>query len=154
MKISPVIHEALNYFKSVESYNATHTYKYNYRDSMKVDILNAIIYDYPSCDFDDIKSVDDLYDFLEQDLRIADDVTGGNIGIYDDGRYPVEQRIFDNPDLFGEIIENPENKLIFSRFLAGELDLDSADVAIRQHILASVLQELLPVLNSTSCFIF
>ena len=117
---------------------------YNYLDSIKADVLEAISNDYTLTDYE---SREQLEERLNDDLWIDDSVTGNASGSYTFSRATAEKYVRDNLDLVREMaaefgISAGE---IGERFLAD--DWEWFDVSIRCYLLGQAIAEALDELE-------
>ena len=111
------------------------TEKYNYMDAIKEDIKEYIDNEINLKDFSDR---DELEEKLNEDLWVADSVTGNVSGSYYCNSWKAEEAICHNLDLLGEAMSEfgCEADLL-------EKGAEWADVTIRCYLLGQVIGEVL-----------
>ena len=111
------------------------TEKYNYMEAMKEDIKEYIDNEVNLKDFSD---KDELEEKLNEDLWVADSVTGNASGSYYCNSWKAEEAICHNLDLLGEAMSEfgCEADLL-------EKGAEWADVTIRCYLLGQVIGEVL-----------
>ena len=109
--------------------------KYNYMEAMKEDIKEYIDNEINLKDFSDR---DELEEKLNEDLWVADSVTGNASGSYYCNSWKAEEAICHNLDLLGEAMSEfgCEADLL-------EKGAEWADVTIRCYLLGQVIGEVL-----------
>ena len=109
---------------------------YNYLDSMKADILEAIADDYNLSDF---ASRDELADRLNDDLWINDHVTGNGSGSYTDDE-TAKQYVLENTELLIEMVHSfgVEPERFTYHFMRN--DWNYFDVSIRCDLLGQAIE--------------
>lgn len=117
---------------------------YDYREAMKDDIVQYIE---ENINLDEYEDNDELYEMLDEDLWVADSVTGNGSGSYTFNREEAKKYVVDNMDLVGEMIEefDIDAKTIGEKFK--EQDWEYFDVSIRCYLLGEVLGEVLEELG-------
>lgn len=117
---------------------------YDYREAMKDDIVQYIE---ENINLDEYEDNDELYEALDEDLWVADSVTGNGSGSYTFNREEAKKYVVDNMDLVGEMIEefDIDTKTIGEKFK--EQDWEYFDVSIRCYLLGEVLGEVLEELG-------
>ena len=117
---------------------------YDYREAIKDDIVQYIE---DNINLDEYEDNDELYEALEEDLWVADSVTGNGSGSYTFNREEAKKYVVDNMDLVGEMIEefDIDTKTIGEKFK--EQDWEYFDVSIRCYLLGEVLGEVLEELG-------
>lgn len=75
---------------------------YDYREAVKNDVLEYITNE---IDFLDYESIEDLEEFLNDELWTEDSVTGNASGSYTFNTWEAEENICHNLDLLGEALE-------------------------------------------------
>lgn len=117
---------------------------YDYREAMKDDIVQYIE---ENINLDEYEDNDELYETLDEDLWVADSVTGNGSGSYTFNREEAKKYVVDNMDLVGEMIEefDIDTKTIGEKFK--EQDWEYFDVSIRCYLLGEVLGEVLEELG-------
>jgi len=121
------------------------TREYDYRETITSDILDYIE---ENINLSDYADRDELEEALNDELWIADSVTGNASGSYTFNRYEAEENLCHNLDLLKEaldefssncdILENPE----------------ACDVTIRCYLLGECLAEALDQLEAEGKLIF
>ena len=117
---------------------------YDYREAMKDDIVQYIE---ENINLDEYEDNEELYETLDEDLWVADSVTGNGSGSYTFNREEAKKYVVDNMDLVGEMIEefDIDTKTIGEKFK--EQDWEYFDVSIRCYLLGQVLDEVLEELG-------
>ena len=117
---------------------------YDYREAMKDDIVQYIE---ENINLDEYEDNDELYEALEEDLWVADSVTGNGSGSYTFNREEAKKYVVDNMDLVGEMIEefDIDAKTIGEKFK--EQDWEYFDVSVRCYLLGEVLGDVLEELG-------
>lgn len=117
---------------------------YDYREAMKDDIVQYIE---ENINLDEYEDNEELYETLDEDLWVADSVTGNGSGSYTFNREEAKKYVVDNMDLVGEMIEefDIDTKTIGEKFK--EQDWEYFDVSIRCYLLGQVLGEVLEELG-------
>lgn len=109
---------------------------YDYKEEVKNDVLDYIKNE---VDFNDFEDLEELGEFLNDELFINDSVTGNASGSYTFSTYEAEENICHNLDLLGEALEafgsNPAD--ILSK------GAEAADVTIRCYLLGECIDEAL-----------
>lgn len=105
---------------------------YDYREAVKNDVLEYIANE---IDFLDYESMEDLEEFLNDELWTEDSVTGNASGSYTFNTWEAEENICHNLDLLGEALEE---------FGSGASYLvdngpEAADVTIRCYLLGECI---------------
>ena len=113
---------------------------YNYHDEMYADIKQYIE---DNINVEDYEDGQELYEQLNDDLWVADSVTGNASGSYTFNREKAKEYVVDNMDLVGELIEefDIDAKTIGEKFI--KQDWEYFDVSIRCYLLGQVLGEVL-----------
>lgn len=75
---------------------------YDYREEVKNDVLDYIKNE---VDFNDFEDLEELGEFLNDELFINDSVTGNASGSYTFSTYDAEENICHNLELLGEALE-------------------------------------------------
>ena len=116
------------------------TNKYDYMEEMKKDIREYIDNEIDLSGYED---KDDLYEFLNDELWIADSVTGNGSGSYTFCRETAKQYVLDNMDLLKECVYGFDirNDIVAEKFLNEEYEY--FDVSIRCYLLSSAILEVL-----------
>ena len=117
---------------------------YDYREAMKDDIVQYIE---ENINLDEYEDNEELYETLDEDLWVADSVTGNGSGSYTFNREEAKKYVVDNMDLVGEMIEDfdIDAKTIGEKFK--EQDWEYFDVSIRCYLLGEVLGDVLEELG-------
>lgn len=108
---------------------------YNYREAVKEDILTYIN---EEIDFSDFETLEDLEQYLNEELWTCDSVTGNASGSYYCNAWKAEEALCHNLDLLAEALEE----------FGGSLDIlkdgaEVADVTIRCYLLNEAIAEAL-----------
>lgn len=113
---------------------------YNYHDEMYADIKQYIE---DNINVEDYEDGQELYEQLNDDLWVADSVTGNGSGSYTFNRNKAKEYVVDNIDLVGEMIDKfaIDAKTIGEKFI--EQDWEYFDVSIRCYLLGQILGEVL-----------
>ena len=113
---------------------------YNYHDEMYADIKQYIE---DNINVEDYEDGQELYEQLNDDLWVADSVTGNGSGSYTFNRNKAKEYVVDNIDLVGEMIDEfaIDAKTIGEKFI--EQDWEYFDVSIRCYLLGQILGEVL-----------
>lgn len=112
---------------------------YDYREAVKNNVLEYIANE---IDFSDYESMEDLEEFLNDELWTEDSVTGNASGSYTFDTWEAEENIYHNLDLLGEALEG------FGSGASYLIDngAEAADVTIRCYLLgeciAAALEEI------------
>lgn len=117
---------------------------YDYREAMKEDIRAYIVEN----DIDvTTENREEVENNLQEDLCIADGITGNASGSYTFSRRMAQEYVMDNIDILDEACSDfgTEHSTIGKKFLAE--DWEWMDVTIRCHLLYSVLAEVLDELE-------
>ena len=111
---------------------------YDYREVVKEDVLEYINNE---INFEDFDTLEDLEEYLNDELWTVDSVTGNASGSYTFGTYEAEENIAHNWDLLAEALEelgNEENQI--------SKGAEWCDVTIRCYLLgeciAAALEEI------------
>ena len=113
---------------------------YNYLDAMKEDILEYIKNEVDFSDYDDLE---DLEQFLNDELWTVDGVTGNASGSYTFNRWQAKEYVLDNMDGLKEALDEfcVDSETIADKFMSE--DWEYFDVTIRCHLLGSAISEAL-----------
>ena len=113
---------------------------YNYLDAMKEDILEYIKNEVDFSDYDDLE---DLEQFLNDELWTVDSVTGNASGSYTFNRWQAQEYVLDNTDELKEALDEfcVDSETIADKFMSE--DWEYFDVTIRCHLLGSAISEVL-----------
>lgn len=105
---------------------------YDYREAVKNDVLEYIANE---IDFLDYESMEDLEEFLNNELWTEDSVTGNASGSYTFNTWEAEENICHNLDLLGEALEE------FGSGASYLIDngAEAADVTIRCYLLGECI---------------
>ena len=109
---------------------------YDYRESVKDDVLDYIKNE---VDFADYEDLEELEEFLNDELFTNDSVTGNASGSYTFSRYEAEENICHNLELLGEALEAFGSSLAYLMKNGAE----AADVTIRCYLLNECIAEAL-----------
>ena len=109
---------------------------YDYRESVKDDVLDYIKNE---VDFADYEDLEELEEFLNDELFTNDSVTGNASGSYTFSRYEAEENICHNLELLGEALEAFESSPAYLTKNGAE----AADVTIRCYLLNECIAEAL-----------
>ena len=112
---------------------------YDYRQAMKDDIRDYL----SETDLTQYDSRDELEEALNNDLWIADSVTGNASGSYTFSRYKAKEYVTDNTDLLAEMLEE---FCVDAETIADKLKSDNwewFDVSIRCYLLGQMIAETL-----------
>lgn len=111
---------------------------YDYKDAMRIDIAQYILDNMTSETIDGIDE-DDLSEQLNEDLWIADDVTGNGSGSYTFSRSQAAENVRGNEDLVREMIREFDLDVgdVVDRFL--DSDYEWFDVSIRCYLLGEMI---------------
>ena len=108
--------------------------RYDYEEQMREDIREAVDELRKDKDFGDCNSVDEIVEFLNDELWTWDDVTGNGSGSYFFNRWQAEEAICHNLWLYEDCIEELG--------VSPKFDSESIDVSIRCYLLSQVLQKM------------
>lgn len=109
--------------------------KYDYLEAEKEDVLDYIK---ENIDFSDFEDIEELEQWLNEELWSEDSVTGNASGSYTCNRYLAEEYIAHNWGLLGEALEDfgcEENAI--------EQGAEWCDVTIRCYLLSSAISKAL-----------
>lgn len=113
--------------------------EYNYRESVKEDVLEYIENE---INFEDFDTLDELEEKLNEELFTCDSVTGNASGSYTFSSWEAEENICHNLDLLGEALEEFGSGADYLITNGAE----AADVTIRCYLLgeciAAALEEI------------
>lgn len=112
---------------------------YDYKEAVKNDVLQYIK---DEIDFSEFDTLEELEQYLNDELWTVDSVTGNASGSYTFNAWEAEENICHNLDLLAEALEE----------FGGSLDIlkdgaESADVTIRCYLLAGAIAEALEELE-------
>lgn len=113
--------------------------KYNYREAMLEDIQEYC----SEMDIGEWEDKDELEEHLNEELWVADSVTGNASGSYTFNRAIAQEYVNDNLDLFEEAASafGISDEEVGKRFL--EQNFEWMDVTIRCYLLADVISEIM-----------
>ena len=117
---------------------------YNYKEEMKKDIIAEIEDTYSKEQIAErMEDRDSFAEELNDDLWIADNVTGNGSGSYTFNRYTAKEYVTDNMGLCIEALREfcVEAETIAEKFLSE--DWEYFDVTIRCYLLGSMIEEAL-----------
>ena len=120
---------------------------YNYHDALKEDIKNWID---ANLNLDEYEDNEELYETINDDLWVEDDVTGNGSGNYTDDDGKAWQWLREDPDAMEYIRDlvsdfGIDAETVAEKFL--EEDYSYWDVSIRCYLLGQVLDEVLEELG-------
>lgn len=117
---------------------------YDYKQAMYQDILDYIN---ENIDLEEYSNRDELEEYLNDVLFVADSVTGNASGSYTFNSYTAMEYVTDNMDLLNEVVDDgfAEEEEIGKLFLSESWE--TMDVIIRCYILGSCIQQALDELN-------
>lgn len=81
--------------------------KYNYYEEVKEDVKNYINNEIDFSDFDDLE---ELEQFLNDELWTVDSVTGNASGSYTFNRFQAQEYVLENMDVLAEALEDIEEE--------------------------------------------
>lgn len=113
---------------------------YNYYEEVKEDVKNYINEEIDFSDFDDLE---ELEQFLNDELFTVDSVTGNASVSYTFNRAEAEEYVLDNMDILAEALEEfgTDVETIADKFLSE--DWEYFDVTIRCYVLGCCISEAL-----------
>lgn len=113
---------------------------YNYLKAMKEDVLEYINNEINLSDYEDL---DELEQFLNDELWTVDSVTGNASGSYTFNRYQAQEYVCDNIDELKKALDEfgTDAETIADKFLSE--DWEYFDVTIRCYLLGAVICEVL-----------
>lgn len=117
---------------------------YNYKEEMKKDIIAEIEDTYSKEQIAErMEDRDNFAEELNDELWIADNVTGNGSGSYTFNRYTAKEYVTDNMELCIEALREfcVEAETIAEKFLSE--DWEYFDVTIRCYLLGSMIEEAL-----------
>ena len=119
---------------------------YDYREEMKNDIMDYINDNYPDIQVTP-DNRDEWEEKLNEELWIADSVTGNGSGSYTFNSYKAKEYVMDNTDLCSEALVNfaVGSEEIADRFL--QEDFEYFDVTIRCYLLGEMIETVLDELE-------
>lgn len=107
---------------------------YDYYEAVKKDVKNYIDNEIILSDYDD---KDELFQYLEAELWVNDDVTGNGSGSYTFSRFDAEINLCHNWNILEEIAEDWEVECLNS------FNPETLDVTIRCYFLNGAISEVL-----------
>lgn len=118
--------------------------RYNYPEAVRADVLDAIRENYtPEEIREALKDRDAFAEKLNDELWIADSVTGNGSGSYYCNTWKAEEAIAHNLDLLGEALREFGSGPAYLT----EEGVEAADVTIRCYCLHSAIREALDILE-------
>lgn len=113
---------------------------YNYLEAMKEDVLEYINNEINLSDYEDL---DELEQFLNDELWIVDSVTGNASGSYTFNRFQAQEYVCDNIGELKEALDEfgTDAETIADKFLSE--DWEYFDVIIRCYLLGAAISEVL-----------
>ena len=113
---------------------------YNYLKAMKEDVLEYINNEINLSDYEDL---DELEQFLNDELWTVDSVTGNASGSYTFNRCQAQEYVCDNIDELKEALDEfgTDAETIADKFLSE--DWEYFDVTIRCHLLGAAIYEVM-----------
>lgn len=113
---------------------------YNYLEAMKEDVLEYINNEINLSDYEDL---DELEQFLNDELFTVDSVTGNASGSYTFNRWQAQEYVCDNMDELKEALNEfgTDAETIADKFLSE--DWEYFDVTIRCYLLGAAISEAL-----------
>ena len=108
--------------------------RYDYEAQMREDIREAVEELRKYKDFSIFDSVDEITEFLNDELFCDDSVTGNGSGSYFCNRWLAEEAICHNLQIYEECVDGYG--------LSSKFDPESIDVSIRCYLLSQVLQKM------------
>lgn len=109
---------------------------YDYKEAVKNDVLDYIKNE---VDFNDFEDLEELGEFLNDELFTNDSVTGNASGSYTFSTYQAEENICHNLELLGEALETFGSSPAYLI----ENGAEAADVTIRCYLLGECIAEAL-----------
>lgn len=111
---------------------------YNYLKAMKEDVLEYINNEINLSDYEDL---DELEQFLNDELWTVDSVTGNASGSYTFNRYQAQEYVCDNIDELKKALDEfgTDAETIADKFLSE--DWEYFDVTIRCYLLGAAISE-------------
>lgn len=109
---------------------------YDYKEAVKNDVLDYIKNE---VDFNDFEDLEELREFLNDELFTNDSVTGNASGSYTFSTYEAEENICHNLELLGEALEAFGSSPAYLM----ENGAEAADVTIRCYLLGECIAEAL-----------
>lgn len=113
---------------------------YNYYEEVKEDVKNYINNEIDFSDFDDLE---ELEQYLNDELWTVDSVTGNASGSYTFNRFQAQEYVLNNIDVLAEALEEfgTDAETIANKFLSE--DWEYFDVTIRCYVLSGCIAEAL-----------
>lgn len=108
--------------------------RYDYRKAIKNDILEYIN---ANIDLEDFENLDELAEYLNEELWTVDSVTGNEIGSYTLNTYEAEENLCHNLDLLSEAF----NEFGLDMSYQIEKGAEACDVTIRCYLLSECISE-------------
>lgn len=114
--------------------------KYNYLESIKADVMEYINNEINLTDYEDM---DDLEQFLNDELFVGDSVTGNASGSYTFCRQTAKEYVTENMEKCIEALKEfcVEAETVAEKFLSE--DWEYFDVTIRCYLLSQAISEIL-----------
>ena len=109
---------------------------YNYYEAVKDDVLDYIN---ENINLEDYETLEDLEEYLNDELFTEDSVTGNASGSYTFSSYKAKENICHNLDLLREALQ----EFGYDPGYLLENGAEAADVTIRCYLLGSVISEVL-----------
>ena len=119
---------------------------YDYREEMKNDIMDYINDNYPDIQVTP-DNRDEWEEKLNEELWIADSVTGNGSGSYTFNSYKAKEYVIDNMELCTEALQEffTNSKTVGEKFLCE--DWEYFDVTIRCYLLGEMIETVLDELE-------
>ena len=114
--------------------------RYDYKKAVKEDIREYLTENWPKGK----RIADDDLQRLQDDMFVADEVTGNGSGSYTFNSYEAEENVCHNLDLLGEALDE---FCVDGDTLREKMDGEWADVTIRCYMLGQVLGEVVDEWN-------
>lgn len=112
---------------------------YNYLEAVKDDVREYIE---DEIDFTDYGTIEDLEQFLNDELFINDSVTGNASGSYTFNTWEAEENLCHNMELLADALQEFGNDLSYL-----EKGAEACDVTIRCYLLSQAISEVLEELE-------
>ena len=113
--------------------------EYNYLEAVKDDVREYIE---DEIDFTDYGTIEDLEQFLNDELFINDSVTGNASGSYTFNTWEAEENLCHNMELLADALQEFGNDLSYL-----EKGAEACDVTIRCYLLSQAISEVLEELE-------
>lgn len=113
--------------------------EYNYLEAVKDDVREYIE---DEIDFTDYGTIEDLEQFLNDELFINDSVTGNASGSYTFNTWEAEENLCHNMELLADALQKFGNDLSYL-----EKGAEACDVTIRCYLLSQAISEVLEELE-------